>query len=136
MSDIQTTAERNATTKAALWVAVVFILGAALGGILGYVFAYRSYASVIQTDAAKRQVRVQQLTQELNLTTQQQQQLDKILTEMQGQFRDIRKQVDPQIDAARQKGRNQIRAILTPQQLPTFEDFLRRLDEERKRNSQ
>src|SRR5215471_14768320 len=136
MSEIHTPAERSATAKAALWVGVVFLLGAALGGILGYVFAHKSYAAVVQTDASRRQARVQQLTQEINLSSQQQQQLDKIITDMQGQFRDIRRQVDPQIEEARQRGRNQIRAILTPQQLPGFEDFLRRLDEERKRNSQ
>ncbi len=136
MTMTHTPAERTATAKAALWIGVVFLLGAALGGILGYVFAHQSYASVVQTDAARRQARVQQLTQEISLTPDQQQQLDKILTGMQGQFRDIRKQVEPQIDEARQRGRNQIRAILTPEQLPGFENFLRRIDEERKRNSQ
>jgi hypothetical protein len=136
MSETHTPAERSATAKAALWVAVVFLLGGALGGMLGYVFAHKSYAANVQTDAARRQARVQQLTQELSLSQQQQGQLDQILTGMQGQFRDIRKQVEPQIDEARQRGRNQIRAILTPQQLPGFENFLRRLDEERKRNSQ
>jgi Spy/CpxP family protein refolding chaperone len=39
------------------------------------------------------------------------------------------------MDQARQKGRDQIRAILTPEQKPKFEEFLRRLDEERKRNA-
>jgi len=33
--------ETSATRKAALWVGVVFLLGAALGGTLGYVFAHR-----------------------------------------------------------------------------------------------
>jgi Spy/CpxP family protein refolding chaperone len=130
--------ESTATRKAALWVGVIFLLGAGLGGMLGYVFAHRSYASMpmSMSDTAKRQQRVEQLTQELSLTSAQRQQLDSILTGMQGDFREIRKQIEPQIDAARQKGRGEIRAILTPEQKPKFEDFLRRIDEERKKNAQ
>ena len=37
-----------------------------------------------------------------------------------------------QIEQVRQKGRDQIRAILTPEQKPKFEDFLRELDQKRK----
>lgn len=124
--------------RAALWVGVVFLLGAALGGMLGYEFAHRSYAaSTAQlSDAAKRQQKVAELTQELSLTNAQKQELDAILTEMQGEFKAIRKQTDPQIEVARQKGRERIRAILTPDQKPKFEDFLRRLDEERRKNAQ
>jgi Spy/CpxP family protein refolding chaperone len=39
------------------------------------------------------------------------------------------------MEQARQKGRDQIRAILTPEQKPKFEEFLKRMDEERKRNA-
>jgi Spy/CpxP family protein refolding chaperone len=35
----------------------------------------------------------------------------------------------------RQKGRDQIRGILTSEQKPKFEEFLKKLDEERKRNA-
>ena len=38
------------------------------------------------------------------------------------------------MDQARQKGRDQIRAFLTPEQKPKFEEFLKRMDEERKQN--
>ena len=55
---------------------------------------------------------------------------------MQVEFKTIRKQVDPQIEDARQRGRNQIRAVLTPDQKPQFEEFLKHLDEERKKNAQ
>ena len=128
----------SAKRKAVLWVAVVFILGAALGGVLGYVFTYRSYASQVTqlNDQAKRQQRVAELTQKLSLTHDQQQQLDSIISRMQVEFKTIRKQVDPQIEDARQRGRNQIRAVLTPDQKPQFEEFLKHLDEERKKNAQ
>jgi len=128
--------DMTAKRKAALWVGLVFLLGAALGGVLGYVFTYRSYASQPQqlTDEAKRHQRVGQLTEQLHLSNAQAQQLDSVIAGMQSEFKSIRKQVDPQIDEARQRGRNQVRSILTPEQKPGFEEFLRHLDEERKKN--
>ncbi|HEY6264563.1 MAG TPA: hypothetical protein VIW93_07155 [Candidatus Acidoferrum sp.] len=130
--------ETTATRKAAFWVGVVFLLGAALGGMLGYVFAHHTAmaAPAQMTDAQKRAQKVERLTQELNLTASQQQQLDAILTSVQGEYKVIRQSTEPQIDQARQKGREQIRAILTPEQKPKFEEFLKRLDEERKKNPQ
>jgi len=128
----------SATRKAALWVGVVFLLGAALGGMLGYVFAHRVIAAAPpqMTEAEKRAQKVQRLTQELNLSPDQQKQLDAIMTSVQAQYKAIHQSTDPQINEARLKGREQIRAILTPEQKPKFEEFLRRLDEERKRNAQ
>ena len=128
----------SAKRKAAFWVAIVFLLGAALGGVLGYVFTYRSYAAQVTqlSDQAKRHQRVVELTEQLHLTSAQAQQLDTIISGMQVEFKAIRKQVDPQIEDARQRGRNQVRAILTPEQKPGFEEFLRRMDEERKKNAQ
>ncbi len=130
--------EASVTRKAAMWVGIVFLLGAALGGMLGYAFAHSSYAAnkAPLSDSARRQQKVAELTQEANLTDLQRQQLDVILNDMQAEFKAIRKQTDPQIDEARHRGRDRIRAILTPDQRPKFEDFLRRLDEERKKNAQ
>lgn len=130
--------ESSAKRKAALWVGVVFLLGAALGGVLGYVFTYRSYASQPPqlSDDAKRHQRVGELTEQLKLTPEQAQQLDTIISGMQVEFKSIRKQVDPQIEEARQRGRNQVRALLKPEQKAGFEEFLRKLDEERKKNAQ
>lgn len=130
--------EGSAKRKAALWVAVVFILGAALGGVIGYVFTYRSYAAQTTqlTDQAKRHQRVVQLTEQLHLTPDQAQQLDTIISGMQVEMKAIRRSVDPQLEEERQRGRNQIRAILKPDQKPGFEEFLHRLDEERKKNAQ
>jgi Spy/CpxP family protein refolding chaperone len=128
--------EATSRQKAALWVGLVFLLGAALGGMLGYVFAHRSYAALTPalSDQAKKQQKVDRLTQELSLSSDQRQQLDVIITDIQAQYKAIHKTTDPQIEVARQKGRERIRAILTPEQKPKFEEFLRRVDEERKKN--
>jgi Spy/CpxP family protein refolding chaperone len=127
----------SASRKAALWVGVVFLLGAALGGMLGYFFAHSAMAAPAQmTDAEKRAQKVQRLTQELSLNPDQQKQLEVIITSVQAQYKAIHQSTDPQIDQARQKGREEIRAILTPEQKPKFEEFLKRLDEERKKKLQ
>ena len=132
MTDVSTTATR----KAALWVGTVFLLGAALGGVLGYLFAHRpvSAANPPLSEPERRAKRVAEFTKELSLTPQQVQQLDAILMQRHAETKAIHVQTDAQIDAVRQKGRAQVRAILTPEQLPKFEDFLKRVDEERKRN--
>src|SRR5260370_18679816 len=130
--------EMSVTRKAALWVGVVFLLGAALGGMVGYTFAHHTAlaAPPRMNDAARRAQKVQRLTQELDLSAEQQKQLDVIMASVQAQYKAIHQTTEPQIDEARQKGREQIRAILTPEQKPKFEEFLKRLDEERKKNAQ
>jgi Spy/CpxP family protein refolding chaperone len=131
-----TDASTTATRKAALWVGVVFLLGAALGGVLGYMFAHRavSAANPPLSEPERRGKRVAEFTKELSLTPQQADQLDAILRARHAESKALHDQTEAQIEAVRQKGRAQVRAILTPEQLPKFEDFLKRIDEERKRN--
>jgi len=124
--------------KASLWLALVFVLGVALGGVLGYAFAHRSYAAApTQLTAEQRRIqRRQQLVQEVALTEEQQKQVTAILDQAQLDYKAIHAVSDPQVDAVRQKSRDKIRQILTPEQKPKFEEFIRRLDEERKRLGQ
>jgi len=127
--------ETSTSRKAILWIAVVFVFGLALGGVGGYYVSHRIYAAPApQTDEAKRAHRVEQLTDELNLTSAQQQRLDQILASAQARYRAIHEQYQPSIEEVRQKARSEIRAILTPEQKPKFELFLNRLDEERRRS--
>ncbi len=80
--------ETPASRKAAIWVVVLFLLGAIAGGMFGYGYAHRSVAAA-----------------------------------------------SAPMPEPRQKGRDEIRATLTPEQKPKFEEFLRKLDEARKRNN-
>ena len=129
--------ESSAKQKAALWVGVVFILGAALGGVFGYLYGHRSIVAAANpplSEPERRAKRVELLTQELGLTSEQRQQLDTILSQLHAQYKTMHDQADAQMNEAHQKGRDQIRAILTPEQKPKFEEFLKRMDEERKKN--
>lgn len=132
--------ESSTTRKAALWVGLVFLLGLALGGFGGYILAHQKYtvtnASVPPSDAVRRAQKVQELTSLVNLTPEQSQQVDAVIADVQSQMKTIRKTLDPQLSEVRQNGRERIRAILTAAQRPKFEEYLQKLDEERKRNAQ
>lgn len=134
--------ESSAKRRAALWVAVVFFLGAALGVVFGYFYGHRSTVAAANpplSEPQRRAQRVEQLTQVLGLTNDQKQQLDSALSQLHAEYKSIHDQSNEQLDAkmeeARKKGRDQMRAILTPEQRPKFEEILKRLDEERKRNA-
>src|SRR5262249_53665127 len=105
-----------ATKKAAIWVAIVFLLGVAVGGMGGYVCAHRSVSAAPAPlpEPERRAHRVAQMTQELGLTSDQAKQLDAILLQRHTEMKAIRDQAEAQVEQQRQKGREQIRAILTP----------------------
>jgi Spy/CpxP family protein refolding chaperone len=128
--------ESTAKRKAAVWVGAVFLLGGALGGVLGYVFAHKvSAANQPLSEPERRAHRVEQLTRELSLTPEQSKQLDAILMRRHAEARAIHEQSDAQAEQVRQSGRQEIRGILSEEQKPKFEEWLKRMDEERKRNA-
>jgi len=116
-------------SKATGLVIVVFLLGIALGALGmyywgGQVLANRSHHFL------------EDMKREVGLTTDQQKQLEVIIQDTRGKFQAIDDQTRPQYDQVRQQARDRIRAFLTPEQRPKFEDFVRRLDEERKKRDQ
>lgn len=134
--------ESAAKRTAALWVAAVFVLGVALGGVFGYFFGHRSTFAAPPTplsEPERRAHRLDQLTHELALSDAQRQQMDAILLQGHNESKGIRdqntQQLSAQMDQERQKNRERIRAILTPEQKPKFEEYLRKIDEERKRSA-
>jgi Spy/CpxP family protein refolding chaperone len=76
---------------------------------------------------------VKRLTHDLSLDSSQETQLSQILSNTQSRYDAIRQQMNPQFDQVREQSRDQIRQILTPEQRPKFEDFMRRVDEEHHR---
>src|ERR1700742_4229531 len=122
--------EASAKQRAAVWVAVVFLLGAALGGVVGYIFAHRAVSASMMVSVSQRRAhKVEQLTRLAHLNPDQRQQLDGILNDLHAEY----KTLDDERDATRQKDRKKIRGILTQDQISGYEEFLREMDEERKR---
>ncbi|MGB6545835.1 MAG: hypothetical protein WA871_08355 [Candidatus Acidiferrales bacterium] len=125
---------KQANRKAIAWLVVVFVLGIALGVVGTYVVTTRVFARGAdeRTPASQRAHYLDRLDHELNLTADQQKQIDGILAGVQSRYDAIHQSVVPQFDQARQDGRAQIRQLLTPEQQPKFDDFMKRMDEERK----
>jgi len=121
--------------KATVLVILVFLLGIALGAV-----GMRVAEQKVWGDRRDERGRaggssrmVEQLTRELALTQEQQQQLNSILEETRKQYETTYTTIRPQMEQTRQEGRTRIRTMLTPEQLPKFEGYLRRIDEERKK---
>ena len=128
----------NVKQRAALWVVVVFLLGASLGSVSGYLFEARSHADTkpALSDDARRAQKVERLTKDLKLNADQQKQLDDAIRDAQAKFKAIRDASQPQIDATRAQAREKVRGFLTPEQRTKYEAYLLQLDAERKRNGQ
>ena len=123
----------NPTNRKALaLIVLVLVLGIALGAVGHSVFDRRVLGArtLTRPDPPRG---VNRLTTELNLSPDQQKQLSAILTDMQHRMDGVRQQMDPQFNQIRDQGHDQIRQILTPDQRPKFEDFLKRLAEDRRR---
>jgi Spy/CpxP family protein refolding chaperone len=118
--------------KALALIVLVLVLGIALGAVGHSVFDRRVLGARTQTRPDPPRG-VNRLTTELNLTPDQQKQLSAILTDMQHRMDGVRQQMDPQFNQIRDQGHDQIRQILTPDQRPKFEDFLKHLAEDRRR---
>jgi hypothetical protein len=110
---------------------LVLALGVALGAVGAMVVNRRVYGARLRNPARP----VNALSQDLSLTADQVKQVSGILSEMQSKYDGIRQQMGPQFEQVRQQGREQIRQVLTPEQQPKFEDFLRRVDEDRRRRN-
>jgi len=137
-------AANKSRRAAVLLVIAVLVLGIALGVLGTYLEGYRVFGSGMmhrpprpdRSAAAQqheRQARVEQMTKDLSLTADQQQKLDAALTQMSTTYTGIHQQFGAQMDQARKQGRESIRAILTPEQVAKFDETMRKMDEERKK---
>ena len=122
--------------QARLWLAIVFVLGVGIGVAFGYSFAHRSYASTTppsMNEPERRAKRVAEMTREIGLTPEQSQKLDTIILAAHEQMKKLHEKSDADMEAVKQNARAQMREFLTPEQKPKFEEFVRKLDEERKK---
>ena len=122
--------------EAAILVLVVFILGVLLGGLGNHVWGDRVWGHQIPPGPPSKTQIVSELTRELQLTPDQQQQLAAIVDDTKTKIHAAYAPADAQREQLRQQGRARIRAILTPEQLPKFESFMAKIDEQRKKESE
>jgi Spy/CpxP family protein refolding chaperone len=118
--------------KAVLLVFLVFVLGITLGSIGTRL--YITHQRVEHSKAERNPVGTTEMfTKHLDLSPEQQKQIETILNETRARYAEIHKEADPAYEEARQESREEIRKILTPEQLSKFEDLLQRMDEKRQK---
>jgi Spy/CpxP family protein refolding chaperone len=127
----------KARREAATLFVAVFLLGALLGGFGTHLWAGRVSGGPVETHKGppSREDIISTFTRDLQLTPAQQQQLGVIMDSTQAKLRALYGPVDMQKDAIRKESHKQFRAILTPEQVPKYDDFLRRMEEQHKRDA-
>jgi Spy/CpxP family protein refolding chaperone len=119
--------------KAFLLVLVLFVLGVALGSVGTYLVTMRVQAARPQATLAHNPGHTMAMfTRDLNLNSDQQNQIQAILNDTRSRYASLHQKLDPEYEQVRQQGRERIREILTPEQRPKFEDLLRQIDEDRR----
>jgi hypothetical protein len=119
--------------KAFLMVSLVFVLGIALGGVGMYLLTTRVQAARSQTNVLNRANTMAMFTRDLNLDSDQQKQIQAILSDTRAHYSELHDKFDPEYERVRHEGRERIRQTLTAEQRPKFEELLRQMDEERRR---
>src|SRR6202789_1349497 len=110
--------------EAALLVLVVFLLGVLLGGLGNHLWGERVWGRQNPPGSPSRDELVNDLTHELQLTSDQQQQLGAIVDDTRAKIRTAYAPADTQREELRQQGRARIRAIPPPAPHPQFEEFM------------
>jgi len=126
----------KARGEAAALVAVVFLLGILLGGVATHLWGERVWGMPSEAAVPAPPNRLAgELTQELQLTSDQQKQLRLIILDTQEKWRGLYAPLEGRRDDIREQSHDQMRAMLTPEQKPKFDAFMRRLGEQRKRDA-
>jgi Spy/CpxP family protein refolding chaperone len=131
---MQTTKARG---EAAILFLVVFLLGMVFGGLGNHLWGQRVWGeqpAPVNIHPTRDQV-IAQCTHELQLTPDQQKQLISIIDDTRAKWNALYAPLDGQREQIRQDGRAHIRAILTPEQQVKFDDFMRRIDEQRAKDA-
>jgi len=118
--------------KAVLLVFVLFVLGIALGSVGTYLVTSRVLAARPQATLARNPGHMAMFTRDLNLTPDQQNQIQAILNDTRSRYAGLHEKLDPEYEQVRHESRVRIRQVLTPEQRPKFEDLLRQIDEDRR----
>lgn len=126
----------KARLEAAALVGVVFLLGILLGGVANHLWGQRVWGMRNElTTIAPQSHLDDELTEELQLTADQQKQLRAITSETQAKWRELYAPLEGRRSDIREESHEQMREILTLEQKPKFDSFMQRLAEQRKREA-
>lgn len=125
----------KARREAAILFIAVFVLGVVFGGVGDrlwnqHVSGEQTITVVTATHPTNDQL-IENFCQAVRLTPEQHKQLAAIMDDTEAKWRALYAPLNGQKEAIRQQGRARIRAILTPEQIPRFDAYMKRVDEQR-----
>jgi hypothetical protein len=119
-------------SEAAILMLVVFVLGNLLGGLGSHAWEEHMWNPPRPPRSSSHQI-ISALADELQLSVDQQKELSAIVDDTRAQIRAAYAPADAQREQLRQQASARIRAILTAAQLPRFDAYRQRIDEQRKK---
>jgi Spy/CpxP family protein refolding chaperone len=119
------------TLKVWLVLVIVFLLGAVTGGafIGGAITGFNRALS--RPDRNTPRDRTEKMRRDLSLTDEQMKSVSAILDDTKNEYKALRQELKPRFDEPRQKARNKIRALLTPEQQQKFDAMIAEKDAQR-----
>jgi hypothetical protein len=105
---------------------VIFVSGVLVGGGLTFKAITSGFKRSFQDPAVSAERITHRMKKQLDLTDEQAAQVQRIIFERQKAFQSLRKQVRPQIEAQIEKTRQELTAVLTPEQARKWEKQFRR----------
>ncbi len=133
----------NSQTKARVIVVSVFVIGFVAGALALNLYQRLTSSSNKDMPHNGTEFLVKRMNDKVGLTSEQQEQIKKILDETNDKYRDIRKDMEPRIkdfeprfNTVRQESRDRIRALLTLDQLPKYEQMVQDHDKVREQEKE
>ena len=135
---------KTSQSKARVIVVSVFVIGFAAGALALNLYQQLTSSSKNKGPRNGAEFLINKMNDKVGLTQNQQDQIRKILEETNDKYRELRinviepriHDVEPQFNAVRQESRDRIRALLTPDQLPKYEEMIRERDKMREQEKE
>ena len=128
----------NSQSKARVIVVSVFVIGFAAGALALNLYQQLTASKGKDGPRNGTEVLIRRMNEKVGLSSDQQEQIKKILDETNDKYREIRKDLEPRIkdfeprfNAVRQESRDRIRGLLTSEQLPKYEQMVTEHDKMR-----
>jgi hypothetical protein len=120
--------------KASMLIAVVFLLGAIVGGSLGTTIVSRKFAAPPEiSPKQRRNMLLEKFRSRLNLTPEQSDKVRVILEQTHQQFKALDQSIRPQSVEIRNQMRGKVRELLGEDQRREFEVMTREYDQRKAR---
>lgn len=116
---------KKTSLSAALYVALVFVSGVAVGGFSHWLYASNSVSATVRRPSPEeyRRKYVAEMETRLKLDEEQVKQLQTILDQTRILFKQVYEKHRPEYKAIHEAQSNQIRALLSPWQLAEYEQY-------------